>query len=547
MLTHVLEGLGGLGLFLLGILVLTEGLRALAGDSVQRVLARFTKSPSSGALVGAGLTAMLQSSSVTTVTTVGFVSAGLLTFSQALGVLFGANIGTTATGWLVALFGFELSIGSAALPLLFVGVLLKLFGKRKLSSAGWALAGFAVIFLGIATMQAGMSGLEGSLTPGDFPADGFSGRLLLVGIGALVTVVTQSSSAGVATALTAVDGGVISFAQAAAMVIGMDVGTTSTTAFATLGGSASTRRTGYAHVVFNLFTGVMALALLDPYVHVLDSLVEGGPAAHATLALVGFHTTFNALGVVLVLPFSAAFARLMTRLVPERGPDLTAHLGSKPLADAHAAALSLSAAVRAMAAELLQGIVNALEPRSPAEVDGERLERVDRAVDEARRFADRVVATPERPEAYRLLLASLHALDHLDRLVDRCRHDGRIATLREDPALVELSARVRTRLEVAVAALTEVGQARAEAGLREVRGAVHEEHAPLRERLLVAAARRELKLDQAIERLDAARWLDRTTYHAWRIVLNLEGALEPAPIAEEHHPSHAEIERDPEP
>ncbi len=272
---HIIQALGGLGLLLLGLTVLTDGLRSLAGDSAHKLLLGFTRSPVSGALTGAALTALLQSSSVTTVLTVGFVSAELIAFPQALGIVFGANVGTTATGWLVALFGFKLGIQSFLLPLLLVGMLMRMLGRARLASLGWALAGFAVLFLGIEAMQAGMAAFEGKLTPESFPPDTPGGRVLLVGIGMLVTAVTQSSSAGVAAALTALTAGAITLPQAAAMVIGMDIATTSTTALATLGGSAAARRTGYAHVIYNLLTGILAFFLLSPYLDGIDALLPG--------------------------------------------------------------------------------------------------------------------------------------------------------------------------------------------------------------------------------------------------------------------------------
>ncbi len=241
--------LGGLGLFLLGMSLMTDGLKALAGGSVRKVLTRFTRSPTSGAITGAVTTAVVQSSSITVITAVGFVGAKLLTFPEALGVIFGANVGTTITGWLVALIGFKLSLDEAMLPLVFVGALIHLFGRNRLGKIGFALAGFGLVFIGISMLQGGMAGAQHLVSPESFPSDSISGRLLLVLIGVAITLVTQSSSAGVATAITAVSVGAISFPQAAAMVIGMDVGTTVTAALATIGGDTAVRRTGLAHVL----------------------------------------------------------------------------------------------------------------------------------------------------------------------------------------------------------------------------------------------------------------------------------------------------------
>ncbi|MBT8061357.1 MAG: Na/Pi symporter, partial [Gammaproteobacteria bacterium] len=177
---QLMTTLGGLGLFLLGMGVMTDGLKALAGESLHAWLTRFTHSPSSGALTGTVATAVLQSSSATTVTTVGFVAAGLLSFPQALGIIFGANLGTTVTGWMVALFGFKLKIGAAALPVVFAGAMVRTFGRGRWQEVGKAVAGFGVIFLGMDFMQSGMSAFQGTVTPDQFPPDTLTGRIILV-------------------------------------------------------------------------------------------------------------------------------------------------------------------------------------------------------------------------------------------------------------------------------------------------------------------------------------------------------------------------------
>ena len=152
--------LGGIGIFMIGMIIMTEGLRALAGDRIRKALMHFTKTPTSGALTGAVTTAILQSSSATTVAAVGFVGAGLLAFPEALGIIFGANIGTTVTGWMAALLGFKLKLGTVILPFILLGAMLKLFFSDKIAATGYALAGFGLIFVGIEWMQGAMSGVE---------------------------------------------------------------------------------------------------------------------------------------------------------------------------------------------------------------------------------------------------------------------------------------------------------------------------------------------------------------------------------------------------
>lgn len=243
------QGLGGLGLFLLGIIILTDGLRTLAGDAMRSALIRFTHSPLSGATTGIVTTAILNSSSVTTVAAVGFVSAGLISFPASLGIIFGANIGTTITGWIVVLFGFKLQVVNIMVFFLLVGVLLRLLAKNRLATFGYTLSGFSIVFVGIAMMQQGMGAFSEVITLELLPSDTLLGRLKLVAFGIIFTAITQSSSAGVATALTALFAGAINFEQAAALVIGMDVGTTITAALASMDCPIVARRTDRKSVV----------------------------------------------------------------------------------------------------------------------------------------------------------------------------------------------------------------------------------------------------------------------------------------------------------
>ncbi|MDX1698800.1 MAG: Na/Pi symporter, partial [Thiohalobacterales bacterium] len=304
----LLTAAGGLGLFLLGMVIMTDGLRTLAGDATRHILMKFTHTPASGAATGAITTALLQSSSATTVAAVGFVSAGLLTFPSALGIIFGANIGTTITGWLVALLGFKLKVGTLMLPLILAGTLLRLFAGGRRAAFGFGLAGFGLIFIGIDFMQTGMSGFGDIISPDRLPGDTLGGRLLLVLLGMLATIITQSSSAGVATTLTLLFAGMVNFHQAAALVIGMDIGTTFTALLATIGGTTGARRTGLSHVIYNFITAVLALSLIDIYVAGWEQLAPGVLAMQGEIGLVAFHTLFNILGVIFILPFTGLFA-----------------------------------------------------------------------------------------------------------------------------------------------------------------------------------------------------------------------------------------------
>jgi phosphate:Na+ symporter len=515
MVANIIATLGGVGLFLLGMIWLTEGLRGLTGHALRMALARFTRTPYSGALAGAVATAAIQSSSATTVMAVGFVSAGLITFPQALGVIFGANIGTTITGWLVAILGFKLHLGEIVLPLVFVSALLKLFGRERLSMFGTALGGFSLIFVGIDAMQAGMAGFEGIVTPTSFPGDSLFGRLQLVLIGIAITLVTQSSSAGVATALAALGAGAINFPQAAAMVIGMDVGTTFTAVLATVGGATATRRTGLSHVIYNVMTGIMALFLLGPFTTLAAPLIGDG---NGQIALVAFHTCFNVLGVLLVLPFTASFARLISTLVPERGPHLTQHLDRRLLQDADSAVDAVAGTVAEIASAQIGFLVERLNHAlSYGPLNMSPREIAD-ALSELRRFVEEIEPQTPDPRRAGRIVAALHAIDHLERLHFRCNQESRLEALGQDHRLRRLGCILG---RVAEAAMENGNHREAEIRFDRTRRLLRSQRKVYRERLIVSASSGKLDVATVPARLDALRWLHRVSYHLWRIAHHL--------------------------
>ncbi|WP_170608329.1 Na/Pi cotransporter family protein [Ruegeria arenilitoris] len=510
MLLDILPALGGIGLFLVGMLLMTDGLKALAGARLRDILGRFTSTPFTGAVTGAVTTAAIQSSSATTVAAVGFVASGLLTFPQALGIIFGANIGTTMTGWLVALLGFKLDLGQVMLPVVFVGALLALSSKKSISSFGLVLAGFSLIFVGIEQLKSGLDAFRGVVTPADFPSDSLLGRLKLVLIGILITVVTQSSSAGVATALAALSAGAVNFPQAAALVIGMDVGTTFTAVLATLGGGTMARRTGFAHVIYNLMTGIMAFCLLGPFAAVVSNW--SNPESSLT-ALVAFHTFFNSLGVLLILPFARPFARLIEALIPYRGAVLTNSLDplilDMPEAAADAAKVAVDRIVTAATAHLrsVMGVMRSTD------IDYGRTD-IETALLETRAYLDKIELSSKSQEQISSIKGMYHILDHLDRLLYRCGQEERIRELPRDPRL--------KRLALVVVAATDRyleidDPEKCENTLNRVRRFLRQQRKLRRDLLISDAATNNLPDEVVWSRLDALRWLHRVSYHLWRI------------------------------
>lgn len=296
---------GGVGLFLLGMGLMTDGLRLAAGPALERILGHSTRTRVRGLASGILVTALVQSSSAVTVAAIGFVNAGLLNLSQAIWVLFGANVGTTMTGWLVALVGLKFNIEALALPLIGIGMILRLTGEgSRRGAAGMALAGFGVLFLGIDMLKETFSGLSADFK---LPAGDSAGDILLqLGIGILLTVLMQSSSAALAIALTAAQGGLLTAQGAAAVVIGANIGTTVTALIAALGATPNAKRAAAAHILFNLLTGIVALLLLPWLIGFLTVVrewlgLDSAPAAQLAL----FHTVFNVLGVILIWPVAA--------------------------------------------------------------------------------------------------------------------------------------------------------------------------------------------------------------------------------------------------
>ena len=510
------EPLGGLGLFLLGMIIMTEGLRALAGDAIRAALMRFTRSPLSGAATGAVGTAILQSSSATTVAAVGFVSAGLLQFPEALGIIIGANIGTTLKGWLVALFGFKFKLGLLALPLVFAGAVMRLFAKGRMRHAGYALAGFGLLFVGISMMQDGMGGLKEIISFEALPADTLFGRIQLVFLGLLFTLITQSSSAGVAMALTALYSGFIGFEQAAALVIGMDVGTTVTAAMATVGGSVEARRTGYSHVIYNVFTGVMALFLVTPFMMAWDGLVPGGVMGNAEIALVAFHTTFNVLGVILVLPFTRNFAHLMQRVVADRSPRYIQKLDASLLNEP---AFALNAVQSAIYIELkvLFSHIDAIlgVGKTDRRCD---LRELQFELDKTYAYIDRIHLEEGQGADWDRLRDMIHTLDHMQRLHERCEEDeDRAMTVKERGDLSQYSAMLTDTMAAVAEDMNAHRWHEAAKRSKETAKRIHEYVNPYRDTVTDRIARGELDVAEGTGALGAIRWMERVSWHIARI------------------------------
>lgn len=298
--------IGGIGLFLLGMRLMTDGLTASAGGGLRTILAGATRNRLRALGSGLLITTGVQSSGAVIFATIGFVNAGLLSLGQAIGIVYGANLGTTLTSWLVALAGFNLNLRTLALPAIGLGAVAWAISRAsRWGALGQAVAGFGLFFLGIDVLRDAFDGLGGMFAVQGQDAGTVAGIAAFVLSGIAITLLTQSSSATLAITLTAAAGGLLPLQAAAAMIIGANVGTTSIAVFAAIGATAPARRVAAAHVLFNVVTAVIAIALLPALLWLagaIAGLVSDDP--HVALSLAVFHTLTKLLGVGIMWPLT---------------------------------------------------------------------------------------------------------------------------------------------------------------------------------------------------------------------------------------------------
>jgi phosphate:Na+ symporter len=522
----IFELLGGIGLFLIGMALFTDGLTAFAGDSLRRALLRFTGTPAKAFTSGALITLIVQSSTATTITLIGFVSAGLLTFAQSLGVIMGASLGTTGTGWLIATLGLKVSLGSYTLPLIGIGALIRLLARNRWKAVGLCLAGFGMMFVGIDTLQDGMHGLTNIFPLHALNAESWWMKLATVLVGVLMTVLLQSSTAMVATTLTALELGAINFEQAALLVIGASIGTTMTGVLATIGGSILAKRTALAHVMFNLCSGLIALALLPALLWLIE-LLQARLSVHAgPIGLAAFHTLFIGLGVAIFLPHAAWFAKLIERLLPDKNPLPTRNLDVSQLQVPALALNSTHDALQKTAIELLEPLLDFFqtsEPgRSNAVLAPATQDRLRRALEATQDFFTRIPIQPGNDPLSELRLAQTHALDHILRLVSRCAIVLPAYGKAPVPAMLtdawQEAARLLQRAQGGLSG-KETGDWLDILDLQAK--TLVELHQQSRASTMHETASGYRETTNALQILDTMRWLERIGHHVWRICHHL--------------------------
>ena len=322
-----LKLLGSLALFLYGMKIMSEGLQKFAGDRLRRILTAMTTNRVTGVLTGVLITALIQSSSATTVMVVSFVNAGLLSLSQSIGVIMGANIGTTVTAWIISALGFKVDMAAMSLPLLAIGVPLLFSGKSNRKYIGEFIFGFSFLFMGLSMLKSNAPDLGQNPEMLSFVQNytdmGFASVILFVLIGTVLTMIVQASAATMAITLIMCANGWISFELGAALVLGENIGTTITANLAALTGNVPAKRAALAHLVFNVFGVIWVLCLFTPFTQaiswfVTDVMQTTDEAVAVSFKLSAFHTAFNICNVLLLIWFVKLIEKTVCKIIPQK-------------------------------------------------------------------------------------------------------------------------------------------------------------------------------------------------------------------------------------
>ena len=328
-LINVFSLLGSLALFLYGMKIMSEGLEKFAGERLRAILAAMTKNRVMGVFTGIFITALIQSSSATTVMVVSFVNAGLMSLVQSIGVIMGANIGTTVTAWIISAVGFKVNIAAFAIPMLAIGMPLIFSGNSKRKSIGEFVFGFSFLFMGLSFLQTSATDLNiGEMVASmlaTLPVDSFGTILLFVLVGAVVTMIVQASAATMAITLMLFDMHIpgFGFEQAAALAMGQNIGTTITAFMASLTANTQARRAALAHMFFNVFGVIVVLIVFYPACNAVRWFVANvmNVESNDLFLLSAFHTAFNILNTLLLIWFVKQIERFVCRVLPEKNTE----------------------------------------------------------------------------------------------------------------------------------------------------------------------------------------------------------------------------------
>lgn len=509
---------GGIGLFLLGMTMLTTGLKEIAGDALRSWLNTFTRGRFSAIATGTVMTILVQSSTATTLLTIGFVSAGLLTFMQSIGVIIGANIGSTSTGWIISLIGFKISLQTMSLPIIGVGVFMSFIGQNTFKSLGNILTGFGLLFLGIDMLQEGMGSAQDLISFESIKSNSFVGVILLILIGIIMTVIMQASSAAMAATLTALFAGAIDFEQAAYLVIGQNIGTTATALFASIGASIAAKRTAMTHFLFNFITAIIVSIGFPYFIDAsvwITTLIVGGPDQPLALAI--FHTLFSILGMLLFLPFFKPFAQLLIRIIPDKENALTKRLDPSIVGDPTLALQVSFKTLHELMLELTKALLELLQEKK-ATVQFEKLLReIDEAIDIMQDFLDKIQVTTKKER--NKMICILHAMDHLSRIIKALREKNKTDAIHLQQKL--LTNWQNTLLSIQENLQDEKQIMDAAIILEQTSQQVAEERRLKRREYFERTVTNDTELNLAVSKVDALLWVDGLVFHFWRAIARM--------------------------
>lgn len=508
---------GGIGLFLLGMTLMTDSLKEIAGEQLRVWLSRFTGSPSKALWSGIGFTLAVQSSTATTLATIGFVGAGVLSFSQAIGVIIGANIGTTSTGWMVAFLGVKFSITNIALPMIALGAVCKLLSKGRLALIGTTVAGFGLLFYGIDLLQVAMSGFAERVDLAQFSSPSLATQLLLVLIGIIITILLQSSSAAVTATLAALASGAIDISQALGLVIGQNIGTVATAVLAVIGSTVNAQRTALVHVIFNLIAALLAFIILKPIFLWLYQQHSWVSMWDHVVVVAAFHTAFSVFGALCLMPFIRQLEAAIVTLLPDQDSSILSYLNttslSVPSLAIQAANQVMQHALGQIFAYLKLALQDAVLPSR------HQLQKLDEMIDALQRYlAD--IPMSEHAQERQQLTNLLRMMVYLDVLRSDLNHIEYSALLRTQPQIYQVALDYLHILDHQQQFLQnpaiEVDFQQLNLELLDLKQSMEQQREQMRQALMQYASTQHLSASKSLELLAAQRWLDRLIAHTQR-------------------------------
>lgn len=390
-LSQVISFIGSLCLLLFGMNMLSNGIQKGAGSGLQKLLGKITGNRFYAVLTGIGVTAIIQSSGATTVMVVSFVNAEILTLEQAIGVIFGANIGTTVTAWIVSLFGFSFSISAMAIPMFGFGYILKYFKKFRIHNFAECFMGFALLFMGLGLLKESLTlGPAANKVFSIINEWGLGGILLGVLTGAIITALIHSSSAMTAIVLTMAAGGTLSWELSAAIVLGSNIGSTVDAVMSSFGASVNARRTAFVHVAFNVTGTIIALLIFRPFLSLIDIIIPLEPSANITTHIAMLHTIFNICATLIFIPFVNQIAMISRKVISETATEKDEHYHlpailphSRISADLYSYQIQTEISkMSAKIMEMLDSVCNSFTNPNNADEENEHVKYLEKYIDE---------------------------------------------------------------------------------------------------------------------------------------------------------------------